>query len=115
MKQDKRKHIFLSNKELIEKLDRIKYIEKITFDEMFEKYLNLPEADDIIQREYVNVEKQMILAYGKKDQGFKNQKLRILMELFWTMIIMSAKGRYDIDQLLHDVLADIDKGTYKKR
>jgi|SRR5450830_654515 len=112
---DKRKHIFLSNKNLIEKLDRIKYIEKITFDEVFEKYLDLPESEDIIQKEYVKVEKQMVLAYGKKDQSFNDQKLRILMELFWAMIIMSAKGKYDIDKLLHDVLEDIDKGTYKKR
>lgn len=112
---DKRKHIFLSNKDLIEKLDRVKHIEKITFDEVFEKYLNLPESEDIIKKEYVNVEKLMVLAYGKKDQGFGDQKLRILMELFWNMIIMSAKGKYEIDKLLHDVLEDIDKGIYKKR
>lgn len=115
MKQDKRKHIFLSNKELIEKLERIKHLEKITFDEVFEKYLTLPESDEIIQKEYVKVEKLMILAYGKKDQKDDDQKLRILMEFFWHMIIMSAKGKFDIDKLLHDALEDINKGTYKKR
>lgn len=112
---DKRKHIFLSNKDLIEKLDQIKHVEKITYDEVFEKYLSLPESEDIIHEEYKKVEKMVILAYGKKDQGFKDQKLRILMELFWANLIMSAKGRYDIDKLLHDVLEGFDKGTYKKR
>ena len=100
---------------MIEKLDRVKHIENITFDEVFEKYLNLPESEDIIQKEYIKVEKQVILAYGKKNQSFNDQKLRILMELFWAMIIMSARGKYDIDKLLHDMLEDIDKGTYKKR
>lgn len=112
---DKRKHIFLSDKDLIGKLERIKHIEDITFDEVFEKYLSLPESEDIIHEKFIDVEKKIVRAYGIKNQDFKDQKLRILMELFWAMMIMSAKGKYDIDKLLHNMLEDIDKGIYKKK
>jgi hypothetical protein len=113
--KDKRKHIFLSDKDLIEKLERIKQIENITFNEVFEKYLTLPESEDIIHEEYIEVEKLIVRAYGKKNQGFQEQKLRILMELFWVMIVLAAKEKYDIDKLLHDVNSDFELGTYKKR
>jgi hypothetical protein len=112
---DKRKHIFLSDKNLIEKLDRIKHLENITFDEVFEKYLTLPESDDIIHKEYIKVEKLMVLAYGKKDQVFNDQRLRILMEYFWSMAILAAKGNYDIDKLLLDIDADFTHEIYKKK
>ncbi|MGZ8509243.1 MAG: hypothetical protein ACXWV6_04325 [Chitinophagaceae bacterium] len=115
VKPDKRKHIFLSNNDLIEKLERVKHIEKISFDEVLEKYLKLPESEDIIHDEFIDVEKLIVQAYGKKDQEFKQQKLRILMELFWVLIIQSAKGNFDIEKLLRDIYADFEVGTYKKR
>jgi hypothetical protein len=112
---DKRKHIFLSDQNLIEKLEKIKNLENITFDEMFEKYLDLPDSDNVINEKYLEVENLIVRAYGKKDIAFKDQKLRILMEYYWVMIIQSAKGKLDLDRILHNIDADLKLGTYKKR
>jgi hypothetical protein len=112
---DKRKHIFLSDNKLIEKLERIKHIEKATFDEIFEKYLILPDSDNIIHDKFIEIEKLIVSTYGKKNTNFNDQKLRVLMELLWVMIVLSAKGDYDVDKLLHDITADFNYGIYKKR
>lgn len=105
---DKRKHIFISDRNLQEKIDQVKHVEDLTYDEIFAKYLNLPDGDLAIYEKYLETQKLL-------ERAYHNSKLKSLSELLWVLLIKSAKGEYDIDRLLHDVSADIEVRTYKKR
>lgn len=112
--KDKRKHIYISEKKLIERLELVKHLEKLTYDEVLEKYLSLPEPEDFIHKEYDKIEKLIVLAYKKENKSFNEQRLKYLMELLWILIISSATDLYDIEKLISDIESDLKHKTYKK-
>jgi hypothetical protein len=109
MTRDGRMHGVIKNQEMQERIrDRMK-IDNLTFEELLEKYLTYPEeAGDTIHKNYREVEELVVKIYGKK-------RLRELMEVFWILVINSAKGNFDIDLIIHNIDSDIRLGTYKKR
>ncbi len=113
MAKDRRMHGVIKKPELQERIKKKMKDEDLTFEQYLEKYLkDYTDPDFDLYKKYEEIESALILRYRKDDP---HHKLRILMELFWSFIILSAKGKYDLDKLLHDVDADFQHGTYKKR
>lgn len=109
MVKDGRMHGVIRDQELQDIIKTRQKLENLTFEELIEKYLTFPEnASDRIHHDYVEIESLLVKVYGKK-------KLQILMELLWILIINCARDNYDIEKLLHNINADIELGTYKKR
>ncbi len=109
MGKDGRMHGVIRDPELQERIKERQKLENISFEELINRYLTFPEdAQDFLSKEHATFTELVIKVYQKP-------KLRELMTALWILVIKSAKGEYDIDRILHNVKADIELGTYKKR
>lgn len=107
-------HGVIKNPRLQERIKKKMAEEDLTFEEYIEKYLkDSVDLDHDLYMKYCEIEDALIRRYKKGDTHQK--QLRLLMEYFWSFTILSAKEKYDLDKLLHDLDADFEYETYKKR
>jgi hypothetical protein len=96
-------HGVIRKPELQERIKKKMREEDLTFEEYLEKYVKDSDDPDFdLHQKYREIENIIIRRYRKDG----SRKFEILMEYFWSIIILSAKGKYDIDKLLLELDRD---------